>query len=343
MFNKKLLTSMLVLSSLALVGCWSAPTPSPDTWSAWNQVDKKMVDEAPKEEAPKAWSITDIVVATEWVSILKDIVVSLELTDMLSNWWPYTVFAPTNEAFTKLLGQLDMTYEELTADKDILKTIVQYHVLEGKVYAEDVLKMADGSSVKAVNGQSFIVSNKNGVMVNDSKVISTDIEASNWVVHLIDTVLVPASVSKMLDPETKKTIAVRAMDSGNFPTLIAAVQAAWLVDMLNDEWPYTVFAPTEQAFAALLSEMDMTAEDLLADTDLLKKVLAYHVLPGVYSAEDVMALKDATGFETAEWSELTIDPNNGQPMINNSKLIDTDMFTTNGVIHVIDSVLMPNE
>ncbi len=342
MFNKKITLLALWISALTLVGCSSTPKPTVPVKEA-----AKPTAEIAKEVAeptPDNGTITDIVVATEGVSILKDIVVSLDLTDMLSSQWPYTVFAPTNEAFANLLKELDTTLKELSKDKELLKTIVQYHVLEGKVLAADVAKMKDGSSVKTVWGQEFVIYNQDGVKINDSNVISTDIMASNGIVHLLDKVLLPPSVIKMLsdNEESKKTIVARAMDSGNFPTLIAAVKAAWLVDMLSDEGPYTVFAPTEEAFAALLAKLDVTAEELLADTEMLKSVLAYHVLPGTYSAEDVMALEEATWFETAQWTDITINPNDGTPMINESMLVDTDMFTSNGVIHVIDQVLVPS-
>lgn len=339
MNNKKLVTIALAASTIVLVWCGTTTKSSPTPGS---EAPKAEVAKDVQAPAPDNGTITDIVVATEGVSVLKDIVVSLELTDMLSSNGPYTVFAPTNEAFADLLKELDTTLEELSKDKDLLKTIVQYHVLEGKVLAADVAKMKNNSSVKTVWGQEFVITNQNWVKINDSNVISTDIMASNGIVHLLDAVLIPPTVVAAMNDESNKTIVARAMDSGNFPTLIAAVKAAGLVDMLSDEWPYTVFAPTEQAFADLLAQLNVTPEQLLSDTELLKSVLAYHVLPGTYTAKDVMALTEPTGFETAQWTEITISPNDGKPMINDSMLVEADMFTSNGVIHSIDAVLVPS-
>jgi uncharacterized surface protein with fasciclin (FAS1) repeats len=132
-----------------------------------------------------------------------------------------------------------------------------------------------------------------------------------------------------------------AIDSGEFPTLIAAVQAAWLVDTLADWWPFTIYAPTEEAFSNLLKELHITAEELLANTELLTKVLTYHVVPGFYTAEDIIWLTSPIQSPTAQWSTVTISPNNGSPMVNMSNIIATDIYASNGVIHVIDKVLMP--
>jgi uncharacterized surface protein with fasciclin (FAS1) repeats len=146
-----------------------------------------------------------------------------------------------------------------------------------------------------------------------------------------------------LAAEEEKTIVTTAIESGNFPTLVAAIQSAWLVETLNGEGPFTVFAPTEDAFAALLVQLDVTPEQLLADTALLTNVLTYHVLEGVYTAETVLGLENATDIPTVQWSSVTVDPNDGQPMINESMITATDITASNGIIHVIDAVLIPSE
>ena len=284
MKNKNIISSFLFTWALLLVWCSASPSQGVPNWQEGtpSPIPEKVVDVEPVEVA----TITDIVVDTDGVSILKDIVVHLELTDMLSSSWPYTVFAPTNEAFTSLLEQLDITFEDLLDNKELLATIVQYHVIDGDIRAKDVLEMKDSTSVKTVWGESFILSNSDWVKINESNVIRTDIIASNGVIHLLDTVLLPPTVIDLLakenDSGSSKDIVATALESGKFPTLIAATQAAWFVDMLIDEWPYTVFAPTEEAFATLLENLDTTAEDLILDTELLKSVVSYHVLPGVY-------------------------------------------------------------
>ena len=137
------------------------------------------------------------------------------------------------------------------------------------------------------------------------------------------------------------TIVDVAISDGWFPTLIAAVQAAWLVETLQWTGPFTVFAPTEEAFAALLVDLWVTAEELLADTELLTTVLTYHVLPWLYQASDVVWLAWATDIATVQWSTVSINPNWWTPTINDSNIIATDVFGSNGIIHVIDKVLLP--
>jgi uncharacterized surface protein with fasciclin (FAS1) repeats len=136
------------------------------------------------------------------------------------------VFAPTNEAFTTLLEELGLSFDELAEDKELLNSIVLYHVLDTEVPASAVIQLPDASQVDALNGEALTVYNKDGVKINESTVIQTDIEASNGVIHLIDTVLVPPSVMDSLAAEEEKTIVTTAIESGNFPTLVAAIQSA---------------------------------------------------------------------------------------------------------------------
>ncbi|MDR5867536.1 fasciclin domain-containing protein [Halomonas koreensis] len=128
-----------------------------------------------------------------------------------------------------------------------------------------------------------------------------------------------------------------AVKAGQFETLVAAVQAAELVDTLKGEGPFTVFAPTDQAFAAL---PEGTVEELLepANRDTLRGLLTYHVVPGKLMAEDAMAADAAT---TVQGQELTITTMDGQVMIDDATVIQADIEASNGVIHVIDGVLMP--
>lgn len=135
----------------------------------------------------------------------------------------------------------------------------------------------------------------------------------------------------------KADIVDTAVEAGQFETLVAAVQAADLVETLKGEGPFTVFAPTDAAFAAL---PDGTVEDLLMpeNRDTLRAVLTYHVVPGKIMAEDAMAADSAT---TVQGQDLTITTMDGQVMIDDATVIQADIAASNGVIHVIDSVLMP--
>ena len=125
-----------------------------------------------------------------------------------------------------------------------------------------------------------------------------------------------------------------AVSAGSFNTLVAAVKAAGLVDTLKGEGPFTVFAPTDDAFAKLPAG---TVDSLLKDIPKLKKILTYHVVSGKVMAADVTKIKSA---KTVEGSEVKIDASNGVK-INDSMVTTPDVVADNGVIHIIDTVLMP--
>ncbi len=130
-----------------------------------------------------------------------------------------------------------------------------------------------------------------------------------------------------------------AVEAGSFTTLVAAVEAAGLVDTLKGEGPFTVFAPTDEAFAAALDALGLTAEELLADTETLSDILLYHVVPGAVYAADVIGLEAAT---TAQGSDIAITIDGDMVKLNETTtVVATDIEATNGVIHVIDSVLLP--
>jgi len=136
-------------------------------------------------------------------------------------------------------------------------------------------------------------------------------------------------------PAALKDIVDTAVEAGSFTTLVTAVEAAGLVDTLKGEGPFTVFAPTDAAFAAL---PEGALDDLLADIPALTDVLLYHVVPGKVMAADVVNLSSAT---TVQGSDLTITVEDGAVMINDALVVTADIETSNGVIHVIDAVLLP--
>lgn len=136
----------------------------------------------------RAEDIVDIAAGAPQFSTLVTAVKAAGLVDTLKGAGPFTVFAPTNEAFAKIPKA---KLEALLKDKKALTAVLTYHVVPGKVMAADVVKLGDGAKVKTVNGQSLKISTAHGVKVNRSKVIKTDIEAGNGVIHAIDTVLLP--------------------------------------------------------------------------------------------------------------------------------------------------------
>ncbi|UCC31495.1 MAG: fasciclin domain-containing protein [Phycisphaerales bacterium] len=240
-----------------------------------------------------------------------------DMVDTLKSPGPFTVFAPTDDAFAKLpAGILD----SLLKDPDRLGAVLKYHVVPGNVWANDVVKL---SSAKTALGQTLAISTGRSVKINDANVIKTDIEASNGVIHVIDTVLLP-----------KNDIIETARGAGSFKTLLTALEAAGLTDALRGDGPFTVFAPTDAAFAKL---PEGTVEALLSDLPKLKAVLTYHVVPGKVLAKDVVTLSEA---RTLQGQRVHIDSSSGV-RVNNSRVVKADVGATNGVIHVIDTVLIP--
>jgi uncharacterized surface protein with fasciclin (FAS1) repeats len=224
-------------------------------------------------------------------------------------------------------------------DTEALKSILLYHVVADKVLAADVVGL-DGQDVESLSGESFTVSiDGSNVMVNDAKVVATDIEGSNGVIHVLDAVILPPAEEAMEEEpvEMDKSIVDIAVEDGRFTTLVTALQEAGLVEALQAEGPYTVFAPTDDAFTAL---PDGALEDLIADKEALTGVLLYHVVDGKVMAADVVGL-DGQEVETLSEEKVAVSLDGENVKINDSMVVITDIEASNGVIHVIDAVLLP--
>ena len=272
--------------------------------------------------------IVDTAVADGRFTTLAAALTAAGLVDTLKGEGPFTVFAPTDDAFAKLPAG---TVESLLKAENLeqLKSILLYHVVAGKVMAADVTML---ESAETVFGKPVMVKTDMGsVYINDAMVVLTDIETSNGVIHVIDTVLLP--------PADKLDIVDTAVADGRFTTLAAALTAAGLVDTLKGEGPFTVFAPTDDAFAKLPAG---TVESLLKAENLeqLKSILLYHVVDGKVMAADVIKLTSAL---TLEGTDVTIKIDGDKVYINDAQVIITDIETLNGVIHVIDMVLLPTK
>jgi transforming growth factor-beta-induced protein len=248
------------------------------------------------------------------------------LVDALQGEGPFTVFAPTDDAFAKVPAE---TLEALLKpeNKDKLVAVLTYHVVSGKVPAS---KVVDLTGAKTLNGQQVDIVVSNGtVKVDDATVVKTDIECSNGIIHVIDSVILPAM----------DDIPSTAAAAGSFKTLLAAVQAADLAGALSGEGPFTVFAPTDEAFAKL---PEGTVESLLKPENKAKlaAILKYHVVSGRVYSGDAVAAGSA---ETLQGQPVTIKVTGGVAKVNDAKLLKTDIDASNGVIHVIDSVILPPE
>ena len=271
----------------------------------------------------------DIVDTAASADVFKTLVAAVKAADLveaLKSDGPFTVFAPTDDAFKALPAG---TVENLLKpeNKQQLVDILKYHVVAGNVQAKDVVKL---SFAKTLLGKKVKIKVKNGkVYLNGkTKVIKTDISAKNGTIHVIDSVLMPPA---------KKNIVATAASTNMFNTLLAAAKAAGLADTLANGGPFTVLAPTDDAFKALPAG---TVESLLKpeNKDTLVNILKYHVISGEVRAEQVVKLKKA---KTIQGQKVKIKAMNGKVKINNVNVIKTDVEASNGVIHVIDGVLMP--
>ncbi len=267
--------------------------------------------------------IVDTAIADGRFKTLVAAVKAAGLVDTLKGKGPFTVFAPTDEAFAKLpKGTLETLLKP--ENKDQLAAILTYHVVAGKVMAADVVKLTLADTVNSAAVKIKVDGSK--VFVNDAQVIITDIVTANGVIHVIDSVILPP-----------KDIVDTAIADGRFKTLVAAVKAAGLVDTLKGKGPFTVFAPTDEAFAKLPAG---TLETLLKPENKaqLAAILTYHVVAGRVMAADVVKLTTAN---TVNGKPITIKVDGGKVYINDAQVIITDILTSNGVIHVIDSVILP--
>ena len=317
--------SLIIVAALVLGACAPAATPAPTMAPKATETSAPTAMPKPTE-TPQPKDIVDTAVADGRFTTLVAAVTTAGLVDTLKGEGPFTVFAPTDDAFAKLPA---MTVENLLKPENIeqLKSILLYHVVAGKVMAADVTKL---ESAETVLGKSVTIKLDMGnVYINDAKVVLTDIETSNGVIHVIDTVLLP--------PADQLDIVDTAVADGRFTTLVAAVTAAGLVDTLKGEGPFTVFAPTDDAFAKLPAG---TVESLLKPENLeqLKNILLYHVVAGKVMAADVVKLEKAA---TVLGPSVKITVDGSKVMINDAEVLITDIETSNGVIHVIDTVILP--
>ncbi|MDZ4767855.1 MAG: fasciclin domain-containing protein [Chloroflexota bacterium] len=272
-----------------------------------------------------------------------------------------TVFAPTDAAFAAALEALGLSAEELLADTETLNSVLMNHVVPAELNAEAIVALNGAYIGTALHESALLVTADDmGVMVNESTVVTADVLASNGVVHIIDAVLVPdmAMMAEMMDGMMEMeaptqniaeiVIASTEADAPEFATLLAAVLAAdpAILATLTASGPYTVFAPTDAAFAAALEALGLTAEELLADTELLTTVLAYHVVPGHFSAATIVAVTsmDAEGALIATalpGTFVTVTLDGESVLVNGTTVVATDVYATNGIVHVIDGVLLP--
>jgi transforming growth factor-beta-induced protein len=276
-----------------------------------------------EEQEEEEKNIVETATENDDFNTLVDALIAASLDDTLSDETKeFTVFAPTDDAFSELDSEMLINLVE--NDTTNLSKILTFHVLSGTTMSTD---LSDGMRVKTVQGKYLEVTIQDStVYIDDAMVTTADIECSNGVIHIIDTVLMP-----------KDNIVETAIANKDFNTLVDAVIAADLQTTLGDESEqYTVFAPTDEAFAALDTEY---LNNLVNnDTENLTKILTYHVVSGIVLSTD---LSDNMTVATVEGTEITVDIVNETVYINDAMVTTADIECSNGVIHIIDTVLVP--
>ncbi len=308
---KKIIRSLLFVSllSVSLVSCKEDDSDEVEIIQTENQTPK---------------DVTAIAIASPDHTILVEALTAADLVVTLQGDGPFTVFAPTDDAFVAALDALGLSKEELFADKDLLTNILLHHVVSGTVLSTD---LANGE-VATLNpdGADVTVDISNGVMIDNAKVTAADLVAGNGVVHVIDAVLVPS-----YDDVTEI-----AINSDVHTKLVEALTKADLVGTLQGEGPFTVFAPTDDAFVALLASNPSwnSLDDIPAAT--LKSVLLNHVVSGKVLSTDLTN----GDVNTLSPGSVTVDLSDGVK-IDAANVTGADIEAGNGVVHVIDAVLVP--
>ncbi len=281
--------------------------------------DDDMVD----VQEPK--NIVEVAQEAGQFSILIQAAQKAGLASFLSNEPNLTVFAPTDQAFTNLLSGLGLSsLDEI--DNTTLANILKYHVI-GSVAMSTDLSSGYYPTLSTFSGNniSMFINVEGGVSINKGTMVTAaDIEAGNGVIHVVDKVILPPTVVNI------------ALDNSNFSILVEAVVKAGLVEALSAEGPFTVFAPTNAAFEMLFTQLGVSGIAELT-VDQLLPILTYHVVNGNVLSTDLSNGEVGT-LNTS--NKLTIDLTGGVK-IDDSSVIAADIQGANGVVHVIDKVLIP--
>jgi uncharacterized surface protein with fasciclin (FAS1) repeats len=265
------------------------------------------------------------------------------LVSTFSGSGSFTVFAPTNAAFdaaaAALLGA-GKTGRDLVDALDVatLTAVLKYHVVGDARNAQAVL---GASQLVMLDGNAAAIAVKGGsAYINSAKIVSTDIQASNGIVHVIDAVILPPSVAGTA-AASNQTIAAIASGNPDFSTLVAALARAGLVDTFNGQQVFTVFAPTNAAFDEAAKQLHYrSGRELVEKLDIrtLTAVLTYHVIAGQKKAAEVVA---ADQLRMLSGVAADVALRGGKAYIDDAQIVATDIVASNGVIHVIGGVMLP--
>ena len=264
-------------------------------------------------------TVVDVVRNSPNHTILESLLDLSEFSAPLEGYGPFTLFAPTDAAINALSPEI---INELAQDNGLLEEILTYHLVGGLALSSD---LSDGQLINTLLEKNIRVTiNNEGVFINDAKVIVADIITDNGVVHVIDAVLLP-----------KTTVVDIINNSEDHFVLSSILSLTGLDNSLNGEGPFTVFAPTDDAFDAIPEDV---LEAIVADQSLLTSILTYHAVGAKALSTD---LSDGQEITTLNGAKVKITINNDGVFINNAKVTVADVVADNGVVHVIDAVLLP--
>jgi transforming growth factor-beta-induced protein len=349
------LLALVAVFALIVAACSSSSDETTTTVAA---APETTTTEAATEEST---SVLDLALEAGQFSTLIAAIDAAGLGETLEGEGPFTVLAPTDAAFAEAFEALGIDPDALLADTETLTAILTYHVI-GQAADSQLVATLDGQSVDTVNGQAVDINVVDGqIMVNEATVVSADLVADNGIVHVINAVLLPPDIAAALgaaaapeepmEPTIAETVVELAGgDPAEFTILLAALQTAGLVEALNNpEDELTVFAPTDAAFGSALEALGLTADELLASEDLAS-ILTYHVTgEGVFDAATVIGAAPITELPTlnpdgtlkVEVIDGSVVFNDGAEPLGGATVVQADVFASNGVIHVIDVVLLP--
>jgi len=289
-------------------------------------------------------NIVQTAVAAGKFKTLTALVKQAGLAGTLSAPGNLTVFAPTDGAFAALKKKDPALFAKVAADKSLLQAVLTYHVVGKRIPAAVATVAARKNlKIKTLQGERIALSFSGGKIVlnGSARVVTADVKASNGVIHAIDAVLVPPSLTQA--PAPTKSIVEIAAGNPAFSTLVSLVQKAGLVAAISSPGPFTVFAPTNAAFEKLAAAAPATYQAVLADPALLTKVLTYHVVAGAIKSDQAIAVAKQNGSVNALQGEpISLSIKDGKLTLNGSSTVVTaDVLATNGVIHVIDTIIVP--
>ncbi|MGB8860080.1 MAG: fasciclin domain-containing protein [Ilumatobacteraceae bacterium] len=267
---------------------------------------------------PAIGDIIDVATTLPGFGTLAALVTQADLVDTLKGDGPFTVFAPADPAFAALPSAI---VDTVTGDNALLTTVLTHHVIAGKYNLD---QLPEGK-IKTVAGDELTITKADGVTYIDGNAVTVqNVQATNGVIHVMSNVLVPA-LGDIIDVATTLP---------GFSTLATLVTQAGLVDTLKGDGPFTVFAPTDDAFDALDSA---TRAKVLADPALLTTVLTYHVVPGKLTTDQLTEGK----LKTVAGVELTVTKVDGVTYIDGNPIAIQNVQASNGVIQVMGAVLVP--